>query len=112
VVQSDEAEIRPLFKHWTHSHEEDTGGSQVYRPAGHPFPPSRGRIAFEFKPDGELLYGGIGPTDRQTLSSGTWNLAEDGRTLVLRVPDEVEQTLEIESLSDDRLVVRRLDSRA
>ena len=107
----DEAQLQPLFRRWTHSHEEDTAESQVFRPANYPFPPARGRVSYEFRPEGELRYGGIGPTDRQTSSSGTWNLEDDGRTLVLHVPDEVEQTLELEDLSDERLVVRRPGSR-
>jgi hypothetical protein len=64
-------------------------------------------VSFEFRPGGELLFGGIGPTDRQTASTGTWKLEEDGPTLVLHVPGEVEQTLEVEELSEERLVVRR-----
>jgi hypothetical protein len=111
MARTDATILQPLFKRWTHSHEEDTVSSLVFRPADHPFPPARGRVSYEIRSDGELLYGGIGPTDRQTVKRGTWSLSEDGRTLVLSVPDEVEQTLEIESLSDERLVVRRPGSR-
>ncbi len=94
-----------------HSHEEDTADTQVFRPDDFPFPPARGRLSYEFAPDGELLFGGIGPTDRPTSSGGEWRLEEDGRTLVLHVPDQMDQTLEVEALSPERLVVRRPGSR-
>jgi len=105
------ASLQPLFKRWTRSPEDDTATSLVFRPADYPFPPARGRVSYEFAPGGELLYGGIGPTDRPTSSRGTWRLEEDGKTLVLHVPGEVEQTLKIESLSEEQLVVRRPGSR-
>jgi len=98
---------QPLLRRWTRSHEEDTPDTQVFRPADFPFPPARGRLSYEFAPEGELLFGGIGPTDRPTSSTGTWRLEGDGRTLVLHVPDQLDQTLEIEDLSEERLVVRR-----
>ena len=100
-----------LLRRWTHSHEEDTPDTQVFRPADFTFPPARGRVSYEFAPDGDLVFGGIGPTDRPTSSSGSWVLEDDGRTLVVRVPEQVEQTFEIESLDEERLVVRRPGSR-
>ena len=36
-----------MFKHWTHSREEDSEGIKVYRPNEYNFPPSRGREGFE-----------------------------------------------------------------
>ncbi len=38
-----------LFQHWMHSHEEDSGDVQVYRPADYDFPPARGRRGFELQ---------------------------------------------------------------
>ena len=104
---TDAAEPKLLHRRWTHSHEEDPAGGMVFRPAEFPFPPSRGRVSYEFVPGGELREGGIGPTDRPTEASGTWTLEDDGRSLVLRVPGKMERRLEIESLEEDRLVVRR-----
>lgn len=96
-----------LLKRWTHSHEEDPPGSMVFRPADHAFPPSRGRVSYEFATDHRLFEIGIGPTDRHTEASGTWTLEKDGPTLVLDLPGREEQRLKIESLEKDRLVVRR-----
>lgn len=32
-----------IFKHWVHSHEDDTKDIKVFRPVDYKFPPSRGR---------------------------------------------------------------------
>ena len=96
-----------LFGRWTHSHEEDTSDSRVYRRPQYPFPPSRGRVSFELKPDGTMVEQGIGPTDRPVRREGTWELRPDGG-LVLRPGDgAAERVLEVVSVTADRLVVRR-----
>src|SRR5438034_663791 len=43
------------MRRWLHSHEEDADAAKVYRPDDYPFPPARGRMGFELKPDGSLL---------------------------------------------------------
>lgn len=81
---------------WMHSQEEDTEGTEVYRPADFAFPPARGRTGYEFKADGQAVYLGIAAADGSTYVPGRWELetadrvsikTEDGRTqpLVLRV---------------------------
>ena len=89
-----------------HSHEEDTDGEQVFRPASYAFPPSRGRSALDLRPDGSYEERAPGPTDRPEESGdGIWEL--DGDTLELRAPDGSTRVLKIASASQDRLVVRR-----
>ena len=44
-----------IYKHWIHSHEEDTEDKKVYRPSTFEFPPSRGRDGFEIKENGEFI---------------------------------------------------------
>jgi hypothetical protein len=61
-----------LLGHWIHSHEEDTSDAMVYRPASYKFPPSRGRVGYEFRPDGKLIYYGIAATDGSEPLSGSW----------------------------------------
>jgi hypothetical protein len=95
-----------LFGRWLHSHEEDEGDVRVYRPAGYDLPPARGRRGLEFRPDGELLVIGPGPTDRPQTSSGRWEPAGERRArLSMPSPDEPRE-LEIVSLEPDRLAVR------
>jgi hypothetical protein len=96
-----------LVQHWVHSHEEDTPGQKVFRPAAHPLPPSRGRLSFDLRSNGDLVHYGIGPTDRTQGAPGVWSY--DGARLVLRSqPDkDPDQVLEIVSVRPDQLIVRK-----
>jgi hypothetical protein len=95
------ADVPPeLFQHWMHSHEEDSGDVQVYRPADYAFPPARGRRGFDLRPDGELRLYGPSPSDRPEETTATWSPLDAGR---VRLGD---RELEIVSVSPDRLVVR------
>jgi hypothetical protein len=103
------AEVPPnlLRRRWVHSHEEDTEKEMVFRPDTFDFPPSRGRVAFELRQDGTFTDRGIGPTDRPDEAGGTWEL-EEGRRIVLREDTgDVRRRLDVESVSDDRLVLRK-----
>src|ERR1043165_1070538 len=74
-------EIEPqlLEKRWVHSHEEDSDTEMVFRPDTYNFPRSRGRAAFELKPDHSLVESGIAPTDGPQISEGKWELSRDGK---------------------------------
>lgn len=89
-----------LLGHWVHSHEEDSGGERVYRPADYDFPPARGRRGFELRPGGELVLYGPGATDRPEAATGRWSVSGSGR--VKLGGEEVA----IVSASSDRLVLR------
>jgi hypothetical protein len=91
---------RDLHRHWMHSHEEDTDGEMVFRPASYRFPPARGRTGFDLKEDGSVIEHGIGPTDRTTRTSRRWTL--DGHTLKIG-----DRAMTIVSLDRDRLVLRK-----
>lgn len=90
-----------LAGRWVHSHEEDTGEEMVFRPAGYTFPPSRGREAFELRPDGSYAGSVPGPVDKPEPTEGEWSLEESGR---LKLGDRV---LEIASVEGDVLRVRK-----
>ncbi len=97
-----------LGPRWVHSHEDDTDTQMVFRPDTFSFPPSRGRVSFELRDDGTFTDRGIGPTDRPEDVAGTWDVDESGRIVLRdRTTNEVRRTLEIESVSEDRLVVRK-----
>jgi hypothetical protein len=90
---------------WVHSHEEDTEGEMVFRPASHPFPPSRGRLSFELHPDGTYVESAPGPVDVPEESAGEWAL--EGHRLVLGADgDHPGWAGEVTSVGDDRLVVK------
>ena len=95
-----------LRRRWVHSHEEDTDREMVFRPAAFEFPPSRGRRSFELKPDGALLEGRIGPTDRPLETQGTWELQGD-RLVFQRGPLEAPRVMRIASVEDDRLTIEK-----
>jgi hypothetical protein len=89
---------------WTHSHEEDQGGLQVFRRPSHPFPRSRGRTSYELRPGGALGGSAPGPDDRHVATSGSWRLQGDRLTVA---PEGASpQTFEVQSLEPDRLVVK------
>jgi hypothetical protein len=95
-----------LRRRWVHSHEEDTNKEMVFRPAAFAFPPSRGRRSFELKPDGALVEGRIGPTDRPLETEGNWELQGD-RLVLYRGPSEMSRVMRIASVDDDRLIVEK-----
>jgi hypothetical protein len=97
-----------LHQLWVHSHEEDTDTKMVFRPAGYNFPPSRGRASFNLKADGSFDETGIGADDRRLGAAGTWRLI-DKDTLALYEPSQStpSRTLRIDSVSKDRLIVRK-----
>jgi len=96
-----------LLQHWVHSHEEDAGGVEVYRPVSHPFPPSRGRRGFRLETDGRVEYDAIGATDRPQHLVGRWTA--DGPGLRLQFDSDGIAPIEIEivSLQGGKLEVRR-----
>jgi hypothetical protein len=77
----------------------------MFRPAVYPFPPSRGREAWDLRADGTLTVRLPGPTDVPQQAEGTWAL--EGRNLLLRDGDGVERSMVVLHLDDIRLVIGR-----
>lgn len=63
-----------LLGAWSHSHEEDQQGRQVFRRASYPFPPSRGRLSFNLLDDGIANFQSIARDDRHATASCHWSL--------------------------------------
>ena len=96
-----------LANTWVHSHEEDSSGTQVFRPADYDFPPARGRDRLGLEPDGALIKSVPGPDDRSTTQpQGSWRV--EGKKLVLRHQDGRNAQYAIESVDPDKLVLRPL----
>lgn len=93
---------------WMHSHEEDTRGIEVYRPASYRFPPARGRTGFELSADGRAAYIGIAPADGPDRISGRWEI-QPGNQLHITVTEEHVQQMVLTVLSCDseKLTVSR-----
>ena len=97
-----------LHRRWIHSHEEDTAEEMVFRPEAFPFPRSRGRAAFELKPDQTLVETGIAPADGPLISRGTWTLDTTGRLFFYGdAPSKASRVMQITAASKERLVVRK-----
>jgi hypothetical protein len=89
-----------------HSHEEDTAEEMVLRHDTHPFPPSRGRMSIELRPDGSYIETSPGPVDVPEESRGSWAL--EGNRLILGAEGDLPgHAWEIVTAEPDRLAVRR-----
>jgi hypothetical protein len=98
-------DVNKLAGVWFHLHEEDEGDRTVYRNESYEFPRSRApRRSLVLNPDGTASLGGPGPADETLASQARWEVS--GTTLTLDSPRGQEQW-EIETLDDDRLVLRR-----
>ena len=94
-----------ILKHWIHSHEEDTQDLRIYRPANHSFPPSRGRVGFDFHESGKLDYYAIGRADGPEQLSGSW--AIEGSDLIkITVNSQRIQPFELQVISCDDQVLK------
>ncbi len=89
---------------WLHAHEEDDGHHTVYRPDDYPFPPSRGRVGYEFRADGTVVVRTPGPVDRAVTQTGQWALGADG-VLELRLGSGAVRRFRILEAGSDRLVM-------
>jgi hypothetical protein len=78
----------------------------VFRPATHPFPPSRGRSRYRLEKGGILQAIRPGPTDKRESAGGTWSL-EDGKVLVLRPAGGQPIKFPVVSVDSERLVVNK-----
>jgi len=97
-----------IFKHWTHSYEEDTKDVKVFRPSHYDFPRARGRGGFEIKKNGEFVQYRIGRTDRIERSSGHWKAGSKGKIIVYLKTDNgiVSYTINIVSCSREILRIK------
>jgi hypothetical protein len=101
-----------LHRRWVHAHEEDTEEELVFRPAEYELPPSRGRMAFELRPDGTFREEGLGAADVPEQASGSWKL-EDEERIVLSggATGGVPRVMSISSCSSERLVILKRNPR-
>jgi hypothetical protein len=96
-----------LIGRWAHSHEEDSGGLVVYRPASRELPRSRGRDSFELRADGTLGEAAIGPADRPVPNEGRWELDAEGRLTLQPGAGQPGRVFQVVSADLDRLVLKR-----
>jgi hypothetical protein len=97
-----------LARAWTHSHEEDEEQLIVYRSHEYPFPAGRRpRATVELLADGHLnSRGGPAPADRRAEQTGRWQV--EGDVLVMQLEGGPETRYHVESVDQERLVLRPL----
>ncbi len=93
---------------WSHSHEEDHDGRQVYVSSDVPLPPSRGRTTFTLLADQRAVAGLPGPDDRGHTDGGTWELSGD--VLRVNIPGGT-LTFHVEAAAPERLELRPIRPR-
>ena len=94
-----------IFKHWTHSYEEDTEDVRVYRPNDYEFPLSRGRRGFEIKESGKFIQYDIAPTDGSERRVGHWK-AEGTNRIKIYFRDRAIQSIILDIVSCDGNILR------
>lgn len=95
-----------IYKHWIHSHEEDTEDKKVYRPSTFDFPPSRGRDGFEIRENGEFVLSFPGSTDRSEKTFGKFTI-DSNKLNVELVSIQKSYTMIILSCDENRLIIQK-----
>jgi hypothetical protein len=92
---------------WSHSFEEDTPTTAVYRPSDHPFRPARRvRRGLEFCPDGTFVERRPGPDDRLRERHGHWERHGPNR-IAVTLPDGRGTTITVVSRTADKLTIAK-----
>jgi hypothetical protein len=102
----DASKLQCLLRSWGHSREEDGDGAEVWRPAGFPFPLSRGRNWFELRDDGSAIFFGPGPDDRSQATAGSWVVTGNDEFELRRSENAPPRCLKIVECSDSVLRLR------
>lgn len=105
MVEKGVARSQKILGNWMHVPAE-SGSGMTFRQARAPLPPSRGRIGFEFRPDGTFEETAPGASDRGESTTGIWSL--EGSLLKLSYEDgRHEITFEVSESSDALVLSRR-----
>ncbi len=104
-TSSNTSKTNDLLRHWVHSSEEQNNGNErIFRPKGsREFPPSRFRMEYVFRENGECDWYYLSPDDNHRFKKGTWQLDQvDGTILEIKKEDETER-YRIKELTKDIL---------
>ena len=93
---------------WMHSHEEDANDEVVYRKSSFDFPPSRGRMGFDLRPDHSSTWIGIAARDGASKEATQWEVRGGSEpALILSFADGRQRVLPIVNVNEERLIVRK-----
>ena len=96
-----------IFQHWVHSYEDDKSDIKVYRTTDYPFPKSRGRLGFELKKDGTLIFYGISNEDLPTKVFGSWRFDDENKIRLSIEGENTEHILDLISCDKNVLQVKK-----
>jgi hypothetical protein len=99
-----------LGQTWLESTEEEQPGSdvQVFRPDTYAFPDSRGRMGFRFDAEGGFTGQGPSPADGVAVYPGRWTTEDNHVFRITPTGRTSSYGLQIISLQDNVLRLRRL----
>ena len=99
-----------LAQHWVHSREEDPSlDIHVYRPDGFKqFPPSRFRMRYIFKKNGECEWFYLAPNDQHHFRLGSWRVDHSTNSVLIIVKANITESFRVVELNEDRLVLARI----
>jgi len=94
-----------LYQHWIHSSEEQkTDGEQIFRPKDYKeFPPSRFRMQYIFRKNGECEWYFLSPDDNHRFKTGTWRIDPDDKNILQITKDGTTETYRIKELTKNLL---------
>jgi hypothetical protein len=96
-----------IYRHWIHSHEEDTKDKKIYRPSNFKFPPARGRDGFAIKENGNFILYGIGATDKREEIHGSFKFDSNNLHIDLTSTMQKSYTMTIISCDENQLVIKK-----
>lgn len=97
-----------IYQHWKHAHEEDYGRQMVFRPAVSEFPPSRGRIEFIIKDDGDCTFLDIASGDGHDKTDCKISSDTGAKQIRVDYANGRQRIFEIISAGADKLVLNEV----
>ena len=91
---------------WVHSHEDDKGEVEAYRPDSYQFPPSRGRRGFTMQKDHGFINYEIAPTDGILERKGKWKNESDNTISILFGKDDKNRNFKLEFVSYEKNLLK------
>ena len=91
---------------WVHSHEDDEGEIEAYRPDSYQFPPSRGRRGFTMLKDHSFINYEIAPTDGIRERKGQWENESDNTVSILFGQHDKNRNFKLEFVSYEKNLLK------
>jgi hypothetical protein len=103
-----------LYQHWIHSSEEEkTDSEQIFRPKDFKeFPPSRFRMQYIFRKNGECEWYFLSPDDNHRFKTGTWRIDPNDKNILQITKDGTTETYRIKELTKNVLRIALMEPKS